>query len=279
MQKFLVGPDVGGAAISFGAAKYLVQQCGEGIDPLWQDINEHPDWKISESHGEVGFVEKSVFSPLLTAWWKYYSGSKTCDKEFTFDDNVTDSSEISFLYGESRDMRTVLIPYIERLDGNFYVFDHENNGTPLRIVEVPDGYFCGVMEDPETGCECVEEYPRMWHARYDDEYRVLAEIRKFCYRDAENTVWFEDGKVYELEHAKIVLSGDSGVALCNAGDRGEFYLFLTKNTYYRATDDRPRVVFEVVDEHESRFGLPEPFKPAKRIDSFVALIAKLREAR
>lgn len=277
MQKFLVGPNVGGAAITFGAVKYLIRKCGEGLDPLWQAMNENPGWPILESHGEVGFVEQDLFSPLLTAWWKYFKGSKTTTEEFLFDGNVRDNSEIGFLYGESSDLRGILIPFIERLEGNFAEFDKANNDTQLRVVEVPDGFFCGVSEDPETGCEVVEEYPKMWHARYDSEYRILAEIKKFCYRDASTTDWFEDGKVYQLaDSLKIVLSGNYGVALCKTDERGWYYLFLAKNTYYRTVGDRPKVVFEIVDEHEAKFGLLETFKEAAKVDAYVALIAKIR---
>ena len=40
MQKFLVGTNIGGAAISFGAVKYLIRKCGEGLDPLWQALTK-----------------------------------------------------------------------------------------------------------------------------------------------------------------------------------------------------------------------------------------------
>ena len=274
MQKFLVGPGIGGAAISLGAVKYLVRTCGEGLDPVWEYMNTHPDEKVDESNGEVGFVSKDLFSPLLTEWWRLYRMGHHSDRELAFED-IADEAEISFLYGEYNSIRDSLIPFVERLKGQYDVLDMENGDTPLRIVEVPDGYFCGVVDDPETGCEVVEEYPRIWHARYDGEYRCLAELKKFCWRDASDTSWLEEDKVYELGHARVAFHGDYGVAQCHVVDRNDSYLFLRKNEYHHAVGDRPKVVFEVRDEHESRLPFTNAFRDIGEVETYARLVALL----
>lgn len=138
MQKFLVCPAVGGAAITFAAVKYLVKNYGEGIDPIFEVLNRNPDG-ISDSHGQVGFVEQDLYSPLLTEWWRLFKSRHTsASKEFTFAENVTDSSELPFLWGDYAGIRNMLIPFIERMEGHYVMFDKLNNDTPLRVVEVPD---------------------------------------------------------------------------------------------------------------------------------------------
>lgn len=280
MQKFLVCPAIGGAAITFEAVKYLVKNYGEGIDPIFEVLNRNPDG-ISDSHGQVGFVEQDLYSPLLTEWWRLFKSRHTsASKEFTFAENVTDSSELPFLWGDYAGIRNMLIPFIERMEGHYVMFDKLNNDTPLRVVEVPDGYYCGISEDPETGCEFVEEYPRLWHARSDDEYKFIALVKRFVAHDASTHDWYVDDKVYDISTVggvvTIVLSGKYGAARCKNDDGEVKYLFLRKNEYYKATGEHPeRVIFEINDLIESRFSLNDPFKDADAVLAYARLVTLL----
>ena len=280
MQKFLVGPSVGGASITFGAVRYLIRTVGEGLDPLWQYMNEHPsDNAISESNGSVGYVDKDLFSPLMSAWWKHFKSHRHIPdgREFDFDTNISDDSELAFLWGEHAEMRKMLIPFIERLEGEFAEFDRLNGKTPLRVVEVPDGYYCIVADDYETGCEYVEEISRTWGAMHDDEYRAVAAVRKFVAHDASKHDWYEEDKVYSLGGSiLLVLSGKYGAARCTIGDGNTRYLFLRKNEYYCATEEHPeKTTFEINNIPSSKFALDEPFVDGDRALAYAKLVGLL----
>jgi hypothetical protein len=281
MQKFLVCPAIGGAAISFAAVKYLIRECGDGIDPLYRYMNDHPGEHVSESGGKVGFPGEGLYSPLLTEWWRLFSSRRiTHGQELTFDDLVSDTTTLSFLWGEVARIRDMLVPFIERLDGHYAMFDIMNDKTPLRIVEVPDGYYCGVTEDSETGCEFVEEYPRIWHARSDDEYMAIAAVKRFVAHDASKGDWYQELKVYDLSTGgcgiRLVLSGKYGAARCVNGEGETKYLFLTRNEYYRATEDHPeKTIFEINDLAETRFTNSDPFVDADRVSAYARLVGLL----
>ena len=280
MQKFLVCPAIGGAAITFGAAKFLVRHCGEGIDPAWQYMNENPGLRVTESHGQVGYVGRDIYSPLLTEWWRLFRMSRAkASGSFTFGDNVCDKSELTFLWGDYAGIRDMLLPFVERLDGDYATFDQLNNNTPLRIVEVPDGYYCGISEDPETGCEFVEEHSMIWHARFDEEYAAIAKVRRFCAHDASTADWYEDGHVYDLDGVSLVLSGVYGAARLSTREDGAKYMFLKRNEYYRATPEHPwKCAFEINDLHESKFRLSRTFTDAGDAVAYARLVTLLEDA-
>ena len=283
MQKFLVCPAAGGASISFAAVKYLIRECGEGLDPTWQYMNDHLGEHVSESGGKVGFPGEGLYSPLLTEWWKQFKRRRADNVAgLTFAGLVSDNSTLSFLWAEAACIRKMLVPFIERLAGHYAMFDLMNNNTPLRIVEVPDGYYCGVTEDSETGCEFVEEYPRIWHARSDDEYMAIAAVKQFVAHDASKGDWYQELKVYDLSTGgcgiKLVLSGKYGAARCINGEGEKKYLFLTRNEYYKATEDHPeRVIFEINNLVESRFTPDNTFVDAKEAVAYAKLVALLED--
>lgn len=281
MQKFLVCPAVGGAAISFAAVKYLIRECGDGIDPLYRYMNDHPGEHVSESGGKVGFPGEGLYSPLLTEWWRLFSSRRiTHGQELTFDDLVSDTTTLSFLWGEVARIRDMLVPFIERLDGHYAMFDIMNDKTPLRIVEVPDGYHCGVTEDPETGCEFVEEYPKIWHARDDDDYAFIAAVKKFCAHDASKHDWYNEHEVYDLRTDRgtvsLVLSGKYGVARCTNAEAEVKYMFIRKNEYYRPTDDHPeKAIFEICNLVQNRFSVQPVLVDAEQVLEYARLTALL----
>ena len=282
MQKFLVCPVPGGASLTFAAVKYLIKTCGEGIDPLFQYMNEHPGEHVAESDGQIGYPGEGLYSPLLTEWWKQFKRRRADAAGLTFAGLVSDNSTLSFLWAEAADIRKMLVPFVERLEGRYAMLDLMNNNVPLRVVDVPDGFCCGVTEDSETGCEFVEEYPRLWHARSDDEYKFIAQVKKFITRDASKQDWYEEGKVYDIGtvdgKVMLVLSGKYGAARCVNGEGDVKYLFLKKNEYYRATEEHPeRVIFEINNLVESRFTPNYTFVDAKEAVAYAKLVVLLED--
>jgi hypothetical protein len=243
-------------------------------------MNDNPLRKIvANSDGEVGFPGE-CYSPLLTAWWKHYRERHNSVKDFDFETNVSPQSELSYLNGESGKLRDMVIPFIERLDGEYAEFDDANNDTPMRIVEVPDGYFCGILEDSETGIECVEEYPQTWCAMSDPEYRCLAAIRKFVHRDAEDDSWYQDDKVYDIGGG-VRIAFHENVALAYCTDMGDEdkYVFLRKSEYYIATEDHPRVVFEVQGLQRTKLIFNTVFHDASDFEGYACLVPLLKIKR
>lgn len=278
MQKFLIGTGIGGAALSFGALCYLIKHYGKDLDPIYQAMNDNPLRKIvANSDGEVGFPGE-CYSPLLTAWWKHYRERHNSAKDFDFETNVSPQSELSYLNGESGKLRDMVIPFIERLDGEYAEFDDANNDTPMRIIEVPDGYFCGILEDPETGIECVEEYPQTWCAMSDPEYRCLSAIRKFVHRDAEDDSWYQDDKVYDIGGGvRIAFHENVALAYCTDMEGEDKYVFLRKNEYYIATEDHPKVVFEVQGIQRTKLIFNTVFHDASDFEGYACLVPLLKK--
>jgi len=283
MQKFLVCPAVGGASVTFGALLYLIKTHGDGLDPLYRYMAEHPDEKLSESQGEVGYPEHGLSSPLLTAWWKLFTGSRprpVNGNPPAFADTVHEYSELHCLWGDNGNIRCMLVPFVERCCGDYRLLDRHNNNTPLRIVEVPDGYHCGVTEDPETGCEFVEEYPKIWHARDDDDYAFIAAVKKFCAHDASKHDWYNEHEVYDLRTNRgtvsLVLSGKYGVARCTNAEAEVKYMFIRKNEYYRPTDDHPeKAIFEICNLVQNRFSVQPVLVDAEQVLEYARLTALL----
>ena len=277
MQKFVVSPSIGGASITWAAVKYLVKLVDDNDMPLDAgcslDIGE-----LAESRGEVGYPEEGTFSPLLSAWWTCYKDSHK-DAEF---DKLADDDSVYMGCFYSKSLRAKLLPFIETLAGDYDTLDSLNDGCELRVVEVPDGYQCGVVEDPESGCEVVEEFPQIWVAMKDDEYRFLRAVREVCETASINRTWEKETPsiVYDWTdrkgyHTKVAINGEYGMAKCVKGDSVS-YLFLKKNTYYTATADHGKECYEIVGDKENKFRLPVIFHGEERVKAYFAL-AKLLE--
>jgi hypothetical protein len=278
MQKFVVGPGIGGAALSWGAAKYLTQM--HKPDPLYgTDLAKLACSTASgndcgiEIAGEDGVIVGVKCSPLLTAWWNEFH-SRFPDVPF---DGLKDSDEVYMGAWHGNPLRELLVPYLEDLMGSYSRLDSLNNGTELRIAEVPEGYHCGVREDPESGCEVVEEYPRFWHALPDEEYRYVRLVRNFCDSASENPEEFAvQDFVYEVAGLKIALHGDYGMAKCKKSD-GEFmYLLLKKNTYYNSsTAEHGKECYDILGDRESKFSLPRLFRGDEEMKAYFSLLKLL----
>lgn len=258
MQKFVVGPGIGGAHLTWYGAKTLVFKYGLGIDPLY-GLDEG---MLFESHGQVGIND--IFSDLLSTWWQKYH-ERYSDKTF---DSLESDDTLLIGYGDD-DIREKLIPFIEAMQGDYAEFDEANDCCPLRVVEVPEGYQCIIVPDPEMGCETVQEVARMWPVPHDDEWRAILTVRKFCHDiEMHPEKPIEDRKVYGGFGVSMVFQGDYGVARILNGE----YLFLKKNTYYTATDDHGKECFEILGDKPNKFTMERPVHDGQSVRTYVKLI-------
>ena len=274
MQKFVVSPSIGGASLTWGAVKFL-SRLTNSEDVPYDAAYELKDSELSESNGEVGCPETSTYSPLLSMWWSYYHDRHKDDSFCGLQGD--DSVYLGCSY--AKPLRDMLAPFLEELGGDYSKLDSLNDGCELRIVEAPDGYHCGVVEDPETGCEVVEEYPRIWVAMKDDEYRFIRIVREVCREASEKRKWncnatclvydWTTGDGYSV---KIATHKEYAVAKCTK-DGEVSYLFLKKNTYYKKTDDHGQECYEIVGDKENKFRLPVLFHPGNEVKAYCELIA------
>ena len=258
MQKFLVGPGIGGAHLTWKGVKTLVFKFGMGIDLLY---GFNPDM-LFESYGQVGIND--MFSPLLSLWWQKFH-ERYSDKAFGM---LEDDYTLRLGYGDD-DIREKIIPFIEAMQGDYAEFDEANDDCQLRVVEVPEGYQCIIVEDPEMGCETVQEAARMWPVPRDDEWRAILAVRRFCH-DAEMhpEARIEDRIPYSCVGVTMMFLGDYGVARSTKGD----YMFLKKNTYYKANDDHGKECFEIIGDRPNRFITERPVKDGEAVLAYAELV-------
>lgn len=266
MQKFVIGPGIGGASLTWGAAKYLAFKGGLGIDPLYgmDPAGLHMGYYL------VGIMENK--STLLSMWWQKFHERDT-DAVF---EKLEDDDYVSIDTTDT-EFRELLLPYLEALHGKYEELDTANKGDQLRYVEVPDGYCCGVYSDGETGCETVQEHVRMWPVPRDDEFRDILSVRKFC-EEAEmfpETCSIQDLYIYGAGAVVLAFKGKYGMARRGNGD----VMFLKKNTYYRATDDHGKDCFEIVDDKPNKFSLPHVCHSNEEIRAYAELLKFLDEAQ
>ena len=256
MQKFVIGPGVGGAYVTWRGVKSLVFNHGEGLDPLYGMGSEE---LLYESHGQVGIHD--TFSPLLTEWFKMFH--ETDPDTALANIEPDDSINLGYCTEHIRDM---LLPFIESLEGDYEQFDEENDGNELRIVEVPDGYDCSVFKEDETGCETVQERCKMWSAPRDDVWKDIVSVRKFCKEIEQQPV--TDGHVYTYRHVKIAFMNGYGIAKRNNGE----VMFLKKYTYYRATDDHGTECYEIEGDKPNKFSMPKITRGPEEMKAYFELM-------
>lgn len=258
MQKFVVGPGIGGAHLTWKGVKTLVYKYGMGLDPLYG----YRLGDLFESFGRVGIND--IFSDLLSTWWQKYH-ERYSDKTF---ESLESDDTLLIGYGDD-DIREKLIPFIEAMQGDYAEFDEANDDCQLRVVEVPEGYQCIIVEDPEMGCETVQEAARMWPVPRDDEWRAILAVRRFCH-DAEMhpEARIEDRIPYPCVGVTMMFLGDYGVARSTNGD----YMFLKKNTYYKAKDDHGKECFEIIGDRPNRFITERPVKDGEAVLAYAELV-------
>ena len=237
MQKFVIGPGIGGAYVTWRGVKALVFEHGEGLDPLYGYGTED---LLYESHGQVCIHDR--FSPLLTEWFKLFHET---DPDTALE-NIEPDDSINLGYCTEH-IREMLLPFIESLEGDYEQFDQENDGNELRIVEVPDGYDCRVYQEDETGCESVQECSKMWLAPKDDVWKDILSVRKFCKQFEKEPA--REGYVYTYKDVQIAFMDGYGIAQRKNGE----VMFLKKNTYYRATDDHGTVCYDIEGDRPNKF--------------------------
>ncbi len=237
MQKFIIGPGIGGAYVTWRGVKALVFEHGEGLDPLYGYGTED---LLYESHGQVCIHDR--FSPLLTEWFKLFHET---DPDTALE-NIEPDDSINLGYCTEH-IREMLLPFIESLEGDYEQFDQENDGNELRIVEVPDGYDCRVYQEDETGCESVQECSKMWLAPKDDVWKDILSVRKFCKQFEKEPA--REGYVYTYKDVQIAFMDGYGIAQRKNGE----VMFLKKNTYYRATDDHGTVCYDIEGDRPNKF--------------------------
>ena len=256
MQKFVIGPGIGGAYVTWRGVKALVFEHGEGLDPLYGYGTED---LLYESHGQVCIHDR--FSPLLTEWFKLFheTDPDTALKNIEPDDSIN-------LGYCTEHIREMLLPFIESLEGDYEQFDKENDGNELRIVEVPDGYDCRVYQEDETGCESVQECSKMWLAPKDDVWKDILSVRKFCKQFEKEPA--REGYVYTYKDVQIAFMDGYGIAQRKNGE----VMLLKKNTYYRATDDHGTECYEIEGDHPNKFSVPKITRSPEEMKAYFELM-------
>jgi hypothetical protein len=256
MQKFVIGPGIGGAYVTWRGVKALVFEHGEGLDPLYGYGTED---LLYESHGQVCIHDK--FSPLLTEWFKLFHET---DPDTALE-NIEPDDSINLGYCTEH-IREMLLPFIESLEGDYEQFDKENDGNELRIVEVPDGYDCRVSKEDETGCESVQECGKMWLAPKDDVWKDILSVRKFCKQFEQEPA--KEGYVYTYKDVQIAFMDGYGIAQRKNGE----VMFLKKNTYYRATDDHGTVCYDIEGDRPNKFSEPKITRSPEEMKAYFELL-------
>ena len=256
MQKFVIGPGIGGAYVTWRGVKSLVFEHGEGLDTLYGYGTED---LLYESHGQVCIHDR--FSPLLTEWFKLFheTDPDTALKNIEPDDSIN-------LGYCTEHIREMLLPFIESLEGDYEQFDKENDGNELRIVEVPDGYDCRVYQEDETGCESVQECSKMWLAPKDDVWKDILSVRKFCKQFEKEPA--REGYVYTYKDVQIAFMDGYGIAQRKNGE----VMLLKKNTYYRATDDHGTECYEIEGDHPNKFSVPKITRSPEEMKAYFELM-------
>ena len=256
MQKFVIGPGIGGAYVTWRGVKSLVFKHGDGLDPLYGYGTEE---LLYESHGQVCIHDR--FSPLLTEWFKRFHET---DPDTALE-NIEPDDSINLGYCTEH-IREMLLPFIESLEGDYEQFDKENDGNELRIVEVPDGYDCRVYQEDETGCESVQECSKMWLAPKDDVWKDILSVRKFCKQFEQEPA--KEGYVYTYKDVQIAFMDGYGIAQRKNGE----VMFLKKNTYYRTIDDHGTVCYDIEGDHPNKFSEPKITRRPEEMKAYFELM-------
>lgn len=168
-----------------GAAMYL-DRLAAGFDDLEKADSDSQQWCLA--NGKITGLFWKTFQE------RYFDDDEENPEfyDLDWDESVYDSQD---------ELRKATLLILEKVI-DFHTLDRLNDGTELRIVEVPDGVSAYVMEDGETGHEFVTEPHRTWSPQ--DTWRVSAKnsIDMFCrsYRYSPDNSLVKDGDiVYAFE--------------------------------------------------------------------------------
>lgn len=172
----------------------------------------------------------------------------------------------------SDSFRNLLIPFIEKLNGDFSELDHINDGNLLRIVEVPYGHACYISSDSETGYESVEECHETWHAPKDENLKCRIALEKML----EGYKYDKEHRFIESEDKSIqcVFTEKYGLAKTPVG-----YCPLKQYTYYAGTRaiDKTEPKYEPVLNHVNASTFHHEVLPTIPADEFVAYMELYRK--
>lgn len=232
----------------------------------------------------IASVQKFLIAPTICGFqlnWEtvLFLAEKIPERKKELIDKATyefenDASElVKYITYCSDEFRSLLIPFIEKLNGDFSELDHINDGNLLRIVEVPYGHVCHISADSDTGYESVEEFHETWHAPKDENLKCKIALEKML-----------DGYKYDKEHCFIesedksiqcVFTEQYGLAKTPVG-----YCPLKQYTYYAGPreKDKAEPKYEPVLNHVNTFPFHYevlPTIPAEEFVTYMELYRKL----
>lgn len=164
----------------------------------------------------------------------------------------------------------------DSLLSNEYVaeLDRLNNGSELRIIDMPEGYHCHIATDPENGCEYVEEYKRLWFAERDADLFTKQQIKRFACTYCEglplkNVDQFNVGEYMDL---LITVRGDRAVVYSKLNKQ---FAFLKKAKYYTYTDDHPKEWFEIIGDLNNKYQTAPIFYDMESVNDYCEMVNQL----
>lgn len=270
MQRFLVGPGMGGAKLTKAAIEFIIKKNSVSQIDSFSD----------DGYGNV-FV--SYVNPermptcdaLYTEWYKHY-----CSVHQAIPlDQIKPNKLIDLpIHSDIRDLVIMymvnslydsLLPreYIEELD-------QLNNGYELRIIEVPDGYHCHIVNDMECGYESVEEFSRMWVVGHDSESFTKQQIKRFAkiYADGFRIKNLDQFGVGEFMDLLIVVQDNRAVVFSKLSKQ---FAFLKKTTYHTANNDHPKEWFEIIGDINFKYQTVPLFFDVESVQEYYDLVGKM----
>lgn len=289
MQRFLIGPSIGGAKLTKAAVEYIIRY-ERGLHrsitfEMAIDVNNH-DEKFENVYANYTDSNEGryVYEPLYTEWWRIY---RHYHENVKFEDVPSDAMIDLPTMGVS-EIRDLIMMYLVKSPYGSTIskelaseLDKLNNGYELRIVEVPDGYQCIIMDDQEYGTEAVHECTKMWNADQDNDGFSKQQIKEFAYYESQS-----NGK--SVFPDTIIVNGATTVGdpivykdliIAKKGDRAVVYsklngklAFLKRNKYYCETAGHPIEWFEIVGDELNKFQLHQIFHDFETIHEYYSLI-------
>lgn len=271
MPKVLVSSSIGVPQVTLGAVKYLAGRAGDTVSPAPYFMQPKDDGK------SVAVIGSS--SPLVRAWVVHFNQTTQCvDNEGKpLSGDIPDEYTVTLSHDTTgRELRNMLVSYVDALEGDYKRLDERNDGNLLRLVDVPEGVRYIITEDPELGVESVQEVSRMWNPYHDEDYRFLVWVKKCCRKDASDERKFT--RQLKLYHGYgLAIEGDYGMAInyAHTPNATKKVLLLKKNTYYCATPEHPKCCYEIVNENSNSVVNFGPFINADAFSAYSQLYYRL----
>ncbi len=270
MQRFLVGPCIGGATLTKAAIEFIIKKNSVAKIVSFDDDGYGNVYVAYEDPNRL-----TQCDGLYTEWYqhycKFYNNTPLKDIEPNKSINLplnSDLRDLVVMYMVSQNYDSLLPrDYVEELD-------RLNDGNPLRIVEVPDGYHCHISCDDEFGHEYVQEFSRIWGADDDSESFTEQQIKRFSriYEEGFRIKTLDQFGVGEYMDLLIAIKGDRAVVYSKLS---KHFAFLKKNTYYTATNDHPKVWFEIIGNMNQKYQTTPMFFTVESVNEYYDLVGKM----